>query len=58
MRKQPQFTRKPPNMKFVCNLLMRIYRPILFVRRKLTCRILGSHNGGYEEYYLLRYNAV
>jgi hypothetical protein len=23
-----------------------------------TCRIGGSHSGGYEEYYLLGYNAV
>jgi hypothetical protein len=26
--------------------------------RNSSCRILGSHSGGYEEYHLLGYNAV
>jgi hypothetical protein len=27
-------------------------------RKHYSCMIVGSHSGGYEEYYLLGYNAV
>jgi hypothetical protein len=32
--------------------------PCMVSDKKVTCRILGYHSGGYEEYYRLGYNAV
>jgi hypothetical protein len=40
------------------NKVVSFFYVVSVIKERIACRILGSHSGGYKEYYLVGYNAM